>query len=176
VDHFDGLSTWRGLFKSASGTITLDGARGTGTVDVLIDVSSIDLGHDTLNQMVVGAKIGEWNGLDVAHYPSAEYRGTLGGFVHGAPTTPSAAQARGVRGGRLRHLQPRRLRGERRPAVRFQTGGHLADPGGSDPAGLSAGVPVDGIALDAPSAPRRYFLDMSQRPVSTSRLWWWRTS
>jgi len=87
VDHFDGLSTWRGLFKSTSGTITLDSARGTGTVDVLIDVSSIDLGHDTLNQIVVGTKIGEWNGLDVAHYPSAEYRGTLGGFVQGGPTT-----------------------------------------------------------------------------------------
>jgi polyisoprenoid-binding protein YceI len=86
VDHFGGLSTWRGLFKATSGTITLDRERGTGTVDVLIDVASIDLGHDKLNQIVVGAKIGEWNGLDVERYPTAEYQGTLGGFVHGAPT------------------------------------------------------------------------------------------
>jgi polyisoprenoid-binding protein YceI len=87
VDHFDGLSTWRGLFKSTSGTITLDRERGTGTVDVSIEVSSIDLGHDKLNQIVVGSKIGEWNGLDVERYPTAEYRGTLGGFVQGVPTT-----------------------------------------------------------------------------------------
>lgn len=86
VDHFAGLSTWRGLFKSTSGTITLDRERGTGTVEVLIDVASIELGHDKLNQIVVGAKIGEWNGLDVAHYPTATYQGTLGGFVQGAPT------------------------------------------------------------------------------------------
>ncbi|HXN80443.1 MAG TPA: YceI family protein, partial [Steroidobacteraceae bacterium] len=61
VDHFDGLSTWRGLFKSTRGTITLDRERGTGTLDVLIDLSSIDLGHDKLNQIVMGAKIGDWN-------------------------------------------------------------------------------------------------------------------
>lgn len=87
VDHFDGLSTWRGLFKSTSGTITLDRERGTGTVDVSIEVSSIDLGHDKLNQVVVGSKIGEWNGLDGERYPTAEYRGTLGAFVQGVPTT-----------------------------------------------------------------------------------------
>lgn len=86
VDHFGGLSTWRGLFRSTSGTITLDRERGTGTVDVLIDLSSIDLGHDKLNQMVVGAKIGEWNGLDVERFPTAQYKGRLGGFVRGAPT------------------------------------------------------------------------------------------
>jgi len=87
VDHFGGLSTWRGLFKSTSGTITLDRERGTGTVDVMIDLSSVDLGHDTLNQMVLGAKIGEWNGLDVERFPTAVYKGTLAAFVQGAPTS-----------------------------------------------------------------------------------------
>ena len=86
VDHFDGLSTWRGFFRTTSGTITIDRERGTGTVDVLIDVASVDLGHDRLNAIVVGEKIGDWNGLDAAHYPSAEYKGSLGGFVQGAPT------------------------------------------------------------------------------------------
>lgn len=86
VDHFGGLSTWRGLFKSTSGTITLDRERGTGTVEVVIELSSIELGHDRLNQIVVGTKIGEWNGLDVARYPTATYKGTLRGFVQGAPT------------------------------------------------------------------------------------------
>jgi polyisoprenoid-binding protein YceI len=87
VDHFDGLSTWRGLFKSTSGTITLDREHGAGAVDVSIEMSSIDLGHDKLNQIVLGARIGEWNGLDVERYPTAEYHGTLGGFVQGVPTT-----------------------------------------------------------------------------------------
>lgn len=85
VDHF-GLSIWRGLFKTTSGTITFDRERGTGAVDVVIDVSSIDLGHDKLNQMVVGEKIGDWNGLDVPHFPNAEYKGTLADLVQGAPT------------------------------------------------------------------------------------------
>jgi len=89
VDHFAGLSTWRGFFRTTRGTITLDRERGTGTVDVLIDVASVDLGHDKLNATVVLEKIGDWNGLDVGHYPTAEYRGTLGGFVQGAPTTVS---------------------------------------------------------------------------------------
>lgn len=86
VDHF-GLSIWRGLFKSTTGTVTLDRERSTGSVDIIIDTSSIDFGHDKLNQMIVGEKIGDWNGLDVAHYPTAEYKGTLGGFVSGTPTT-----------------------------------------------------------------------------------------
>ena len=85
VDHF-GLSKWRGLFKTTSGTIVLDREGGTGTVDVVIDVSSVDLGHDKLNELVVGEKIGDWNGLDVAHFPKAEYKGTLADFVRGTPT------------------------------------------------------------------------------------------
>jgi polyisoprenoid-binding protein YceI len=89
VDHFAGLSTWRGLFKSTTGTVTLDRERGTGTVDVVIEVSSLDLGHDKLNSIVVLEKIGDWNGLDAGHYPIAEYQGTLGGFVHGVPTAVS---------------------------------------------------------------------------------------
>ncbi|HYL69941.1 MAG TPA: YceI family protein, partial [Candidatus Dormibacteraeota bacterium] len=87
VDHFDGLSTWRGLFRTTSGTITLDREHGTGTVDVSIQISSIELGHERLDQIVVGEKIGDWNGLDAARYPTAEYRGTLADFVQGAPTT-----------------------------------------------------------------------------------------
>jgi polyisoprenoid-binding protein YceI len=89
VDHFSGLSTWRGLFRTTSGTVTLDRERGTGTVDVVVDVASVDLAHDKLNATVVLERIGDWNGLDVGHYPTAEYHGTLEGFVLGAPTTVS---------------------------------------------------------------------------------------
>jgi polyisoprenoid-binding protein YceI len=85
VDHFAGLSTWRGLFKATSGSITLDRERHTGTVEVVVDLSSIDLAHDRLNQQVLGEKIGDWNGLDVARFPTATYRGTLGAFSRGLP-------------------------------------------------------------------------------------------
>ena len=86
LDHFAGLSTWRGLFRTTSGTITLDRERAAGTVEVVIDTASIDFGHDKLNQVAVGTKIGDWNGLDVEHFPTASYRGTLARFRGGAPT------------------------------------------------------------------------------------------
>jgi polyisoprenoid-binding protein YceI len=82
VDHFGGLSVWRGNFKTTTGTVKLDAAAGTGTVDVTIDTASIDFAHDKLNEHVSSPEI-----LDVAKYPTATYVGTLGGFVNGAPTT-----------------------------------------------------------------------------------------
>jgi polyisoprenoid-binding protein YceI len=86
LDHFAGLSTWRGLFKTTSGTITLDREHATGTVEVVVDTASIDFGHDKLDQIAVRTKIGDWNGLDVENFPTASYHGTLGGFRQGAPT------------------------------------------------------------------------------------------
>ena len=82
VDHFGGLSTWRGNFKKTTGTVLLDAKAMTGSVDVTIDAASIDVAHDKLNEHVSSAEI-----LDVAKYPTATYKGTLGGFVNGAPTT-----------------------------------------------------------------------------------------
>ena len=64
---------------------------------MLIDVTSIDLGHDQRDQVVVAAKIGEWNGLDVERYPTAEYKGTLGGFHDGAPTAVTGELTRTAR-------------------------------------------------------------------------------
>jgi len=86
LDHFAGLSTWRGVFRTTSGTITLDGEHATGTVEVVVDTASIDFGHDKLDQIAVRTKIGDWNGLDVENFPTASYHGTLGGFRQGAPT------------------------------------------------------------------------------------------
>jgi polyisoprenoid-binding protein YceI len=82
VDHFGGLSVWRGIFKKTSGKVTLDAAAKAGEVDVTIDAASIDLAHDKLNEHVTGPEI-----LDVAKFPTATYKGTLGGFSNGAPTT-----------------------------------------------------------------------------------------
>jgi polyisoprenoid-binding protein YceI len=82
VDHFNGLSVWRGNFGKTSGKITLDAAAKTGTVDISIDTSSIDFAHEKLNAHVAGPEI-----LDVAKFPTATYTGTLGGFSNGAPAT-----------------------------------------------------------------------------------------
>lgn len=82
ADHFAGLSTWRGLFKRTRGSITLDKTAGTGTVDIIVDMTSATLGQDQVDAVVAGPEI-----FDSAKYPEAHYSGTLGGFVDGAPTT-----------------------------------------------------------------------------------------
>ena len=81
ADHFGGLSVWRGKFDASSGSIVLDKAKGTGTVDITVDASSIDFGNAKLNEH---AKSGEM--FDVAKYPTATYKGKLTGFKDGSPT------------------------------------------------------------------------------------------
>jgi polyisoprenoid-binding protein YceI len=81
ADHFGGLSIWRGKFDRSSGTIVLDKAAGTGTVDITIDASSIDFGQEKLNEHAKSAEI-----FDVQKYPTATYKGTLTNFRNGAPT------------------------------------------------------------------------------------------
>ena len=81
VDHFGGLSVWRGIFQKSSGSVVLDTAAQTGSVQITVDTASIDLAHDKLNEHVVSPEI-----LDVAKFPTATYKATLGGFRNGAPT------------------------------------------------------------------------------------------
>ena len=82
ADHFGGLSTWRGKFNKTSGSIVLDTQAGSGTVDVTVDTTSIDLGHDKLNDHVKS----DAAMLDVQKYPTATYTGKLTKFVDGKPT------------------------------------------------------------------------------------------
>ncbi len=82
TDHFGGLSVWRGIFRKTTGSVVLDKAAGTGTVEADIDTASIDLAMDKLNEHARSSEM-----LDSAKYPVATYKGTLGGFVDGAPTT-----------------------------------------------------------------------------------------
>lgn len=81
TDHMGGLSVWRGKFVKTSGTIVLDRAAGTGTVDITIDTSSIDTGLPDLDEHVRSADM-----LDVAKYPTATYKGKLVKFNGNAPT------------------------------------------------------------------------------------------
>jgi polyisoprenoid-binding protein YceI len=82
VDHLGGLSTWRGNFKRTNGKVVVDAAANSGTVDITIDAASIDFAHDKLNEHVSGPEM-----LDVAKYPTANYKGTLGGFNNGVPSS-----------------------------------------------------------------------------------------
>jgi polyisoprenoid-binding protein YceI len=84
VDHFGGVSIWRGTFKKTSGTVQIDTAAKTGTVDVVIDTATIDFAHDKLNEHVSSPEM-----LDVAKYPTAEYKGKFVEFVDDAPKTIS---------------------------------------------------------------------------------------
>jgi polyisoprenoid-binding protein YceI len=84
VDHFGGVSIWRGTFKKTSGTVQIDTAAKTGTVDVVIDTATVDFAHDKLNEHVSSPEM-----LDVAKYPTAEYKGKFVEFVDAAPKTIS---------------------------------------------------------------------------------------
>jgi polyisoprenoid-binding protein YceI len=81
ADHMGGLSVWRGKLDKTSGTIVLDKDKSTGTVEITVDTSSIDFGHEKLNEHAKSKDL-----FDVANYPTATYKGTLAKFVNGAPT------------------------------------------------------------------------------------------
>jgi polyisoprenoid-binding protein YceI len=85
ADHLGGLSIWRGLFRRVNGAITVDPAANTGTVDVSIDMASVDFGNDELNNVAVNSAAPPI--FEVKKYPTAMYKGTLGNFVNGSPTT-----------------------------------------------------------------------------------------
>jgi polyisoprenoid-binding protein YceI len=81
ADHFGGMSVWRGKATKTSGSIVLDQAAKSGSVDIIVDAASIDFGHAKLNEHAKSAEL-----FDVAKYPTITYKGTLGGFKGDAPT------------------------------------------------------------------------------------------
>jgi polyisoprenoid-binding protein YceI len=85
ADHLGGLSVWRGLFRKVSGTISIDSTAKTGTLDVAIDMASVDFGNDELNNVAVNSAAPPI--FEAKKYPTAVYKGTLGNFVSGTPTT-----------------------------------------------------------------------------------------
>lgn len=81
ADHMGGLSVWRGKFNKTSGKVTYDKQTGAGTVDITVDVKSIDFGQQQLNEHMLAEEA-----LDAAKYPTATFKGKLAGFKNGAPT------------------------------------------------------------------------------------------
>jgi polyisoprenoid-binding protein YceI len=79
-DHM-GISVWRGKFNKNSGKVTLDKEKGQGTVEVAIDLASVDFGHQALNAWARSADF-----FDIEKHPQAIFKGRLEGFAGGAPT------------------------------------------------------------------------------------------
>jgi polyisoprenoid-binding protein YceI len=81
ADHFGGLSVWRGKFDSTSGKVVYDKDAKAGSIEVTVDMSSINFGMPKLNEH---AKSGEL--FDVAKYPTAVYSGKFTKFNGESPT------------------------------------------------------------------------------------------
>lgn len=69
ADH-KGMSLWRGKFNKTSGSISMDRAGKSGSMEIIIDTASIDFGHDKMNAHAMGDDI-----FNVAKFPTAIYRG-----------------------------------------------------------------------------------------------------
>ena len=80
ADHM-GISVWRGKLNKSSGTVIFDKATGSGTVDIAMELASIDFGHDPLNRWARGADF-----FNTRKYPKATYKGKFDGAVGGVPT------------------------------------------------------------------------------------------
>lgn len=81
ADHMGGLSKWRGKINSTSGTIVLDKAAGAGSVDLTMDMGSLDFGHEAMSNHAKSDDM-----FHVEMYPTATYTGELAGFQNGSPT------------------------------------------------------------------------------------------
>jgi polyisoprenoid-binding protein YceI len=80
ADHF-GVSTWRGKMNHSTGTVTLDREARGGSVNISIDLSSIDFGLAALNTWAVGNDF-----FNTAQYPQATYIGKFTQFNGDVPT------------------------------------------------------------------------------------------
>src|SRR5580692_4783028 len=81
ADHFGGLSVWRGKFDATSGKVVYDKEAKTGSIEVTVDMSSIDFGMPKLNEHTKSAEM-----FDAAKYPTATFSGKLAKFAGANPT------------------------------------------------------------------------------------------
>lgn len=75
-----GISTQRGRFERTSGTIVIDREAGTGTVDIVIDTTTVSTGNAVLD----GALRGE-DFFDSERFPAITFHADRVEFEHGAP-------------------------------------------------------------------------------------------
>jgi polyisoprenoid-binding protein YceI len=80
ADHFGGVSIWRGKFTKSSGTVTLDREAKKGSLEATIDMTSVDIGNDKLNEELKSPQF-----FDTAKFPTATYKGTSMKFKGDVP-------------------------------------------------------------------------------------------
>jgi polyisoprenoid-binding protein YceI len=81
ADHFGGVSVWRGKFDTSSGKVVFDEAAKSGTIDVTVDIASINFGNPKLNEHAKSPEI-----FDAAKFPTATYSGKFTKFEGDKPT------------------------------------------------------------------------------------------
>jgi len=81
ADHMGGLSVWRGKFTETTGKVVYDKEAKSGTIDITVDMNSIDFGMAKMDEHAKSPDI-----FDVAKYPTAVYTGKFTKFNGAAPT------------------------------------------------------------------------------------------
>lgn len=81
ADH-KGISVWRGKFTKTEGTVSLDRAAKTGSLNITIDANSLDFGHE---KMSAHAKSKDM--FNVAQFPSITYTAKTMRFNGDQPTS-----------------------------------------------------------------------------------------
>jgi len=80
ADHM-GMSYWRGKLTRNAGTIVYDKATGAGSVEVKMDLASIDFGLAAMNTWATGKDF-----FNVEKNPSAMFKGRFDGAKAGVPS------------------------------------------------------------------------------------------
>jgi len=80
ADHL-GISVWRGKFNKSSGKVLYDKTTGTGTVEIVTELASIDFGMEALATWARGKDF-----FDVKKHPRAIFKGSLQSPVNDVPT------------------------------------------------------------------------------------------
>ena len=80
ADHMGGLSVWRGKFDKSSGKVVYDKDAKSGSIDVTVDMSSVDFGMPKLNEHAKSADL-----FDVAKFPTATFTGKFTKFNGASP-------------------------------------------------------------------------------------------
>jgi polyisoprenoid-binding protein YceI len=81
ADHFGGLSVWRGKFTDTTGKVVYDKEAKSGSIDVTVNINSIDFGYAKLNEHAKSPEL-----FDAGNYPTATYTGKFTKFNGAAPT------------------------------------------------------------------------------------------
>src|SRR5580658_10068895 len=81
ADHMGGLSVWRGKFTATSGSVVYDKDAKAGSIEVTVDMNSVDFGMPKLDEHAKSADI-----FDTAKYPTATYTGKFSKWNGSVPT------------------------------------------------------------------------------------------